>query len=133
MSLCCCTHNMPEWYSCQILQLSSIKFEYQWYINTKLPSSSLRNSINRNQCVKLWFPLGITAIFRPIKYWGGALMMGICYITAYQNASPSCYTQRLYNTPWQLSMFWLSSFQGFIDKYSWLNKTFCIWLCTFIQ
>lgn len=99
---------------------------------TEFPFSSLQNSINRNQCVKLWFPLGIIAIFRPIKYWGGGLMMGICYITDYQNANPSRNTQRLHIIHHDsFSMFWLSSFQSFIDKNSWLNKTFCIWFCTF--
>lgn len=99
---------------------------------TEFPFSSLQNSINRNQSVKLWFPLGIIAIFRPIKYWGGGLMMGICYITDYQNANPSRNTQRLHIIHHDsFSMFWLSSFQSFIDKNSWLNKTFCIWFCTF--
>lgn len=94
----------------QIPKLGSIKFEYQWYINYRI-SILITKEFNQ------WEPMCQIVIsswdycnILSHQIWGGGLMMGICYITDYQNANPSCNTQRSYNTPWQLSMFWLSSF-----------------------
>lgn len=134
VSLCCFKNAVPECYSCTN---TKVMFHQIWgpVVNSlqNFHSHHYRIQSIGTKVSNCDFLLGLLQYSVPsnievVVY----IMMGICYITDYQNANPSRNTQRLHIIHHDsFSMFWLSSFQSFIDKNSWLNKTFCIWFCTF--